>query len=220
MDADGIPNGRDADANGDGILDNNPTGTTTTEDSSTSSNTTNSSSNTTGASTPTTSETSIVAGSTRTETVLDEQEQAQLSAQTGNPALDIVNGNVPLGSATLTGAWSLANMLMAQIAAVLAIIIGMLLLLRRGRRGAVTALRAFVCVLGISAPFVWLANDHLNDPMVWFNSWTPVLAVLLLVQTVVLVVSVVSLFVNRREEIVMASIFDEFAGIDENSVTL
>jgi uncharacterized repeat protein (TIGR02543 family) len=174
-------------------------------------------SNTSAALPPTTSTTSVQPGSSQmTEELSGTQEYSQMAAQTGNPFVDIANGNVPLGSLDLTGVWSLANMLMAQAAMILAIITGMLLLLRRGRKGPAVVLRAVVCALGVSAPFVWLANDHLSDPMVWFNSWTPIIIALFFVQLLVLVGSVVALFVKRREQAVVAGLFDELSDMEES----
>jgi hypothetical protein len=164
-----------------------------------------------------TSSTSVVPGSTRTQTeeVVGSEAisaQSQMQAQTGNPFVDLTNGNVPLGGLDSVGTWSLANMLMAQLAAILAIIIGMLLLLRRGHYRLVLGLRVAVCVLGLSAPFIWLSADHLNDPMVWLNSSTPVLAVLIGLQVVLLISSVASaLFAKRREIAVVDGFLDELS---------
>jgi hypothetical protein len=211
MDADGIPNERDADANGDGIPDDvaspgtntpstntntdagNTTDTNTEADSTTATNTQTQSTQTqpntsTGSDNLTTA---IIPGSSTTEEVLSATEQAQIEAQSGNPIVDLANGNVPLGATNITGAWSLASLLLAIVAFVIALIQAITLLVGRPRFGVAFALALVGCVAGVIIPLVWLSSDRLHDSMVWLNSWTPIVGVALAIQLGILVTSLV-----------------------------
>jgi uncharacterized repeat protein (TIGR02543 family) len=163
-------------------------------------------------STPGTSTTVVTPGTSTTQEVFSETERAQIEAQTGNPLVDLVNGNLPLGALNITGAWSLASMLLALIAFIVALIQGIVLLAGRQREGAAFGLALAVCAAGAMVPMVWLAFDRLNGPIVWFNSWTPMVAVALILQIVALVISLVSALRTARANAYLDSLLSPKAG--------
>lgn len=195
-DNDGVPNGNEPDYpgyvppdnggdngnNGNDNADNNDDAGTTDRVNST---------NNRGAST-----TVITPGTASTQEVSSETEQTQ----TGNPLTDAADGNVPLGAVSVTGAWSLVSMLLALAAFIIALIQGMALLAGRQRVGVAFGLALVVCVAGIVVPLVWLASDGLNESVVWINSWTPVVAIALILQIVALVISMVAARRTEQED--------------------
>jgi uncharacterized repeat protein (TIGR02543 family) len=171
----------------------------------------------TGTGTPGTSGTSVTTvtpGSSASQQPLSAAEQAQVEGQTGNVLADLANGNVPLGAANITGAWSLASMLMALVAFIIAIVQGIALIVGRQRFGAAFGLALCACVAGVVIPLVWLASDRLNDATVWVNSWTPVVAVALGVQVAVLAASVIAAVRTERSEAFLDELLSTGAGDD------
>jgi hypothetical protein len=122
--------------------------------------------------------------------LFSENERGQIEAQTGNPVVDIANDNVPFGGINITGAWSVLSLIQSVIALLLAVSLGLTMCLARAPRRTVTLLRILGVCIGVAVPLVWLTSDRLNDAMVWVNSWTPVVTVVLVVQVVIAIVSV------------------------------
>jgi hypothetical protein len=117
----------------------------------------------------------------------DEEDRAKLEAQTGNPFVDILNGNVPLGNLNVTGVWSLVSLLFSLLAVIGAVRMIVKAIRRRRRREVDEqagereyerrkkkgrTLRTLVIILGVLTPPVWLFFDDLRQPMVWINKWT------------------------------------------------
>ncbi|MDR0853711.1 MAG: InlB B-repeat-containing protein [Clostridiales Family XIII bacterium] len=122
--------------------------------------------------------------------------------QTGNPIIDVLNGNVPLGGFGTKGAWSLLSLLISLVATIISVLLvaGTLVKRRReddlydgyiddeaqNKRGKV--LKALTVIFGILTPIVWLILDNLNQPMVWINNWTFFVGIVFIAQIALLVV--------------------------------
>jgi hypothetical protein len=125
-----------------------------------------------------------------------ENELMKFSEQTGNPVLDILNGNVPLGSFFAKGAWSLLSVIFSLIAVILSVFIIVGLITKRRalntveafekdlsrRKKLVSASRIIVILLGIAAPIVCVVLDDFSLPMVWINQWTAIVGAIFLAQ--------------------------------------
>jgi hypothetical protein len=108
-------------------------------------------------------------------TQFTQAEQLQLEAQTGNPLVDIVNGNVPLGSPVVSQAWSTLSLLLGLIGVVDALILALGFLLGRRKDDETvrsTVIKAAAIVLGVAVMVVFLMTENLAQPMVWINQWT------------------------------------------------
>jgi uncharacterized repeat protein (TIGR02543 family) len=139
-------------------------------------------------------------------TVTKESVDVRLANQTGNPILDVLNGNVPLGGFATKGAWSLLSLLMSLVAVVVSVLLVVGIFMRRRddddegaarfdedseeddrrRRGKI--LKTFTIIVGILTPIVWLILDNLNQPMVWINNWTVFVGITFIVHIALLVV--------------------------------
>jgi hypothetical protein len=127
---------------------------------------------------------------------------AKFSKQTGNPFLDILNGNVPLGGFFAKGAWSLLSVVFSLIAVILSVFIIVGFITKRRalsaveafekdqsrRKKLVSASRIIAILLGIITPIVWVALDDFGLPMVWINRWTSVVGAIFLVQVVMFII--------------------------------
>jgi hypothetical protein len=126
---------------------------------------------------------------------------AQLAAQTNNPFVDIMEGNVPLGGITITSCWSLASAFMAILAIFSTFVITILSrakrqrysesdeeFTKRKRKGLVVFVIAVA--LGVLALGAWLLLDDLTLPMAWVNRFTPFVACLLVCHIIAAVIFV------------------------------
>jgi len=138
---------------------------------------------------------------------LDQEELILVSEQTGNPFVDIINGNVPLGNVGFTGAWSALSMFLSLTAVVIAAIYGIGFLVRRKRakmledlgdydddratlikkRG--NLLRLIAIIVGVMTLVIWLYMDDLSLALVWINAFTPMVGVLFAITVVMCVIT-------------------------------
>jgi amino acid transporter len=129
-------------------------------------------------------------------TVTKENVDVRLANQTGNPILDVLNGNVPLGGFATKGAWSLLSLLMSLVAVIFSVLLVVGVFMRRreddyedeDRRRHGKILKTFTIIVGILTPIVWLILDNLNQPMVWINNWTVFVGITFIVHIALLVV--------------------------------
>ncbi|MDR0853109.1 MAG: InlB B-repeat-containing protein, partial [Clostridiales Family XIII bacterium] len=139
-------------------------------------------------------------------TITKESVDVRLANQTGNPILDLINGNVPLGGFASKGAWSLLSLLMSLVAVVVSVLLVVGIFMRRRedddeeaerfdedseeddrrRRGKI--LKTLTIIVGILTPIVWLILDNLNQPMVWINNWTVFVGITFIVHIILLIV--------------------------------
>lgn len=154
---------------------------------------------------PVSSETPPPAPSTPTAaqqvTGVTKEDRQRLEAQTGNPIVDIANGNVPLGGLQTKGAWSLLS-LMFSIMALLStavLLINQMLKAARGeeeddyaqqdekgrKRSILLAIGA--AVAGVLTPILFIILDNMKNPMVFINRWTLLVGCMMLVHFIVLV---------------------------------
>ncbi|MDR0854456.1 MAG: InlB B-repeat-containing protein, partial [Clostridiales Family XIII bacterium] len=137
-------------------------------------------------------------------TITKESVDVRLANQTGNPILDLLNGNVPLGGFASKGAWSLLSLLMSLVAVVVSVLLVVGIFMRRRddddederldedreeedrrRRGKI--LKTLTIIVGIMTPIVWLVLDNLNQPMVWINNWTVFVGITFIVHIALLI---------------------------------
>jgi uncharacterized repeat protein (TIGR02543 family) len=134
---------------------------------------------------------------------LSQEEIIQLQAQTGNPFVDLANGNVPLGSTAVQGAWSLLSLIVSLLALFSTLALVLSGLIRRRKHEQDTSegsahktspyliLMIVAAVVGVLTPVVWLVLDTLSQPMVWINSWTVFVIAFLVLHLALLVASVI-----------------------------
>jgi uncharacterized repeat protein (TIGR02543 family) len=112
-------------------------------------------------------------------------EQVKLAAQSGNPLMDIVAGNVPLGSLNANGAWSLANLLMALIAVFGAIATAISALIGYVRNAKCTLVfKVAAVLLGVATGAVFAVVENINQPYCWVNQWTLLVGTLFTISVV------------------------------------
>jgi hypothetical protein len=130
------------------------------------------------------------------------EDEAKFSQQTGNPFLDILNGNVPLGSFFSKGAWSLLSAVFSLISVILSVFMIFGIITKRRalkaveafkndlsrRKKLASASRVIAVLLGAVVPVVWVILDDFGLPMVWLNRWTSVVGAIFLVQVVMFVI--------------------------------
>jgi hypothetical protein len=117
-------------------------------------------------------------------------DQALIGGQTGNPFVDIGNGNVPLGSPGIRGAWSLLSMMFALFAVVAAILLLLSTFFDKRRtlsdeqamrRSRSALLKMVVCIMSIMIFLLWIILDNFSTPMVWVNNHTLLIGLLFLI---------------------------------------
>jgi hypothetical protein len=131
---------------------------------------------------------------------------AKVNAQTGNPFIDTISGNVPLGSISTQGAWSALSMLLTAIALLnlLALASAKLVSLFRSRNlagrtpsqhteeadayhgGHMAQLLLAVVASAILTPALWLLLDDLTQPLVFANCWTMAVIVVFVIHLTLL----------------------------------
>ena len=120
----------------------------------------------------------------------DEELVAMVENQTGNPFVDIANGNVPLGNTNTTGVWSLLSFILSVAGIAIALIFTLGAVMRgrqvsaleqmgasseewlslMKRRGII--LRVLTIVVGVITLVTWLMLDDFTLGMVWINNHT------------------------------------------------
>jgi len=121
----------------------------------------------------------------------------RLSLQTGNPFIDLLNGNVPLGGFGVTNAWSFASLILAAVAVATAGVFAIGFLTRTKRVKTLQALgsydeerlvvmkkrgqilRTLTIIGGAITLVTWLYLDVFDFGMVWINAFTPLVCGLL-----------------------------------------
>ena len=130
------------------------------------------------------------------EEALSTEDLVLVSAQTGNPFVDIINGDVPLGNISVTGAWSALSMFLSISAIAIAALYAIGFLVRRKRaemlgdigtfdeeslelikkRG--NLLRFITIIVAVMTLVIWLYMDDRTTALVWINAFTPMVAIL------------------------------------------
>ncbi|MDR0817931.1 MAG: InlB B-repeat-containing protein, partial [Clostridiales Family XIII bacterium] len=114
------------------------------------------------------------------------EEQALIDNQTGNPVTDIFNGNVPGGSFSKEGAWSLLSLLLSLVALAISVLLIVSAATGRnrredeyhqnqyedGQRKQGRVLKVLAIIAGILTPVIWLLLEDLSQPIIWINKWT------------------------------------------------
>jgi uncharacterized repeat protein (TIGR02543 family) len=119
----------------------------------------------------------------------------EFAGQTGNPLLDLINGNVPAGDFTRSDCWSLLSMILSIIGVLITICLAFAAARRSRRRQdedesayplpddeeekaiakrrrQTNVTRGIAMILGVLVIVVWLLLDDLTLPMAWVNKWT------------------------------------------------
>ena len=129
-------------------------------------------------------------------TTLSDNEVALIDQQSGNPIIDIINGLVPAGNFSETGAWSFLSLLLCITALYFAVVnfIGFIAKRRQAnayesmgvhdeerlamlkKRGNI--LRVMTIFLGAMTLLMWLYLDNFAFGMVWINAFTPLIGIL------------------------------------------
>jgi hypothetical protein len=153
-----------------------------------------------------------------TNSEFSDADQALVDSQTGNPLVDIVSGNTPLGGPGIYGAWSFLSLLLSVIA-VLSTIILLLSGLAGNRRqseadldsGQVFSqtkrylpLKVLASAAGLLTPIIWLVMDNLTQPLVWVNAWTVFVAGMFVAHVIVL-----AAYVFMKHKVIDTSDFDQ-----------
>ena len=133
----------------------------------------------------------------------------KLESQTGNLFYDLIKGNLPFGRLDQRGAWGLLNLILSLLAFGTAAVVALRMFLRgivipeitypRGLywrfSGGETGedppaihprLRWLFCASGLLPFLLWIFLDRLNEPVVWINHNTIVIAILTAIQTAAL----------------------------------
>jgi hypothetical protein len=125
----------------------------------------------------------------------------QFENQTGNPFIDLRDGNVPRGGFGVSDAWSVASLMTVFVALILSACIligkftgrnkeeGKYLTITASRRQLGGLMSVLSIVVGAVTALTWFLLDDLSLKMVMFNRWTPLIFVLFLVQVAFFVLS-------------------------------
>jgi len=129
-------------------------------------------------------------------TDLTDEDQILISQQTGNPFVDIANGNVPLGGLNESAAWSFLSLILSVAAICFAGMNVLTFITKRKQVKAVEALGAFyeerlallkkrgnllalmTVFMGVMTLIMWLYLDNFHYGMVWINAYTPIAGIL------------------------------------------
>jgi|GEM_PF-6419964 len=106
---------------------------------------------------------------------------ARIGAQTGNFFTDLFNGNIPLGSFSVSGSWSAFSMLLSLVGIVTAVISFVLIFRNRAGR---KFFGAFAIVFGVLAPVIWVLRDNLGTPVTVLNNHTPTVLILVILSVI------------------------------------
>ena len=150
----------------------------------------------------------------------DDNAAAIVDGQTGNPLTDIINGNVPLGNANITGVWSFLSLILSVAGIVIACIYAIGAFIRRRSLSAMNqtdgdeeelvsemmhrgfVLRLLIIVVSFITMFTWLMLDDFTHGMVWINSYTIVVGIMFLVTVVLCALT------NMRDKRIAENIID------------
>jgi hypothetical protein len=119
---------------------------------------------------------------------LTPEELAMLDRQTGNPLVDLVNGNVPLGNLSTTLARSLLNLIMAVLAAVGFVFLCLSVARRHPRKLAVALPAVLAAAFSLATVIAWVVLEGLIKPVVLLDAYTPFIALLFCASVAALVI--------------------------------
>jgi hypothetical protein len=119
-------------------------------------------------------------------TGLDEEDMARIEGQTGNPLVDLLADNVPLGNLNVKGAWSLLGLILVVLSVLFAlqsVISELIARIRRYRQSNRAVILLITCVLfAVAVVVIWTVLEDMRQPMVWINSWSAIVGMLFVVQ--------------------------------------
>jgi hypothetical protein len=130
-----------------------------------------------------------------------DRETEQLDNQTGNPLVDLFNGNVPLGNLSRTDAWSIVSLLLVIIALAWSavLVIGKITSKNRKidryndilpeRKKLSGLMSTFAIVVGVITALLWYLLDDLSLRMVMFNRYTIFIFAVFAVQAAFVILS-------------------------------
>jgi hypothetical protein len=144
-------------------------------------------------------------------------DQALIDGQSGNPLVDILSGNTPLGGPGIHGAWSFLSLLLSAIAVISTIVLLLTSLFGRNKTEQdyldddeelpakrFLPLKIIAVAAGVLTPVTWLLFDQLSGPMVWVNAWTAFVIAIFAAHIIVL-----TLYVVLRRKVTDSSDFDQ-----------
>ncbi|MDR0817017.1 MAG: InlB B-repeat-containing protein, partial [Clostridiales Family XIII bacterium] len=133
-----------------------------------------------------------------------QDDQAKIRKQTGNVVTDIFRNNVPQGSFSATGVWSVLSLLFSLAAVIISLIliIGAVFRRRQSYGGVYYAdaedekkrkmkgslIKIVTIIVGVLTPAVWLILDNLSQPMAWINQYTLIVGIVFLAHLALLIV--------------------------------
>jgi hypothetical protein len=154
-------------------------------------------------------------------------DEAMLSAQSGNVFADLADGTVPTGNFLVKPVWSLLSLILSLIAVVISVLLIVGVLFRRGRKDSgeyaigeyteypdydETAASeeektrrksrmagALTVIFGALTLIVWRILDDLSQPMVWINQRTLIVVILFALQMMCLVIYRIRRVARDRE---------------------
>jgi len=107
----------------------------------------------------------------------------KIGAQSGNFLTDLFSGNIPLGSFSVTGNWSVLSLVLSLVAIVTAVISLVSTFMNGlGRR----LFGGLAIVFGVLTPVLWAIIDNFGNPATILNNHTPVTLVLMIVSVICL----------------------------------
>jgi len=140
--------------------------------------------------------------------------EEMFAAQTGNPFIDILNGNVPLGNMQRGISWSLLNLMMSIIAIFNTIILLVTLFARKRKPDTVEndeqmysynsrnddeekpddlkqrliKLKVPALLTGVIPGILFLLLENIRLPITWITQWTPLIGAFFIIHMVLLLV--------------------------------
>jgi len=145
------------------------------------------------------------------------------AAQTGNPLIDIINGNVPLGNMLGRGiAWSLLNLMMSVIAILNTVILLVTLFIKKREtdneheddidtyddddrpqdiRTRLLKLKIPALLTGIIPGILFLLLENIRLPVTWITQWTPIIGAFFIIHMALVIIHyMIKRRVNTEDE--------------------
>ncbi|MDR1358221.1 MAG: hypothetical protein LBJ48_02535 [Coriobacteriales bacterium] len=101
-----------------------------------------------------------------------------LEDQTGNPLVDLLDRNMPLGNLSTTVVISLLNLILAVLASLgFVLMVAVAIRRRLSKAGrAVLASALIAAALGAVSAVAWVLLDGVSKPTAWLDAYTPAIA--------------------------------------------